>query len=99
MKLTIAKLFFCNFIKLLFAENEETPVGIKQSGNAKVTFNDTDYFKLKRILDNKGLGGSSSKLALGGPLYEDVRIVEGQVDEQDPNLSGIVIYLDRHLIS
>lgn len=65
-------------------ENEETPSGIKQSGNAKVTFNDTDYFKLKRLLDSQGLSGSTAKLALGGPQYEEVRIVEGQQgDEKD----------------
>ena len=29
-------------------ENEETPAGIKQSGNAKVTFNDEAYFKKVR---------------------------------------------------
>ena len=28
----------------IYLANEETPPGIKQSGNAKITFNDDDYF-------------------------------------------------------
>lgn len=41
---------------LTIAENEETPAGIKQSGNAKVTFNDEAYFKKVKSLKSHKTG-------------------------------------------
>jgi hypothetical protein len=73
----------------LITENEETPSNIKQSGNAKVTITDSDYFKLKRLLASQGLSGSMGKLTLGGPQYEEDRIVEGQQGDNSDN-SGML---------
>ena len=55
-----------------------------------MTFNDSDYFKLKRLLESQGLGGSTAMLvSQGGPQYEDFRIVEGQGDEKENgNMEG-----------
>ena len=64
---------------------------MKQSGNARITFNDADYFKIMRRLAEQQATlpcGSGSILGLGGPLYEDTRIVEGQGDDRDNNDEG-----------
>ena len=63
---------------------------MKQSGNAKITFNDDDYFKIMKRLSEQqaALPGSANVLGLGGPLYEDTRIVEGQGDERDNMADG-----------
>ena len=67
----------------MFAGCDVIAAGTKQSGNARITFNDEDYFKTMRHLAEQqaALPGSAN---LGGPLYEDTRIVEGQNDE-NPN--------------
>ena len=73
---------------------------MKQSGNAKITFNDDDYFKImKRLAEQQAaLPGSMNVLGLGGPLYEDTRIVEGQGDDRDNMAEGTLAY-DLLLIS
>ena len=54
---------------LCYAEGEETPPNIKQSGNAKVVFNDQDYFKHKMVKE----AGSEPVSQV-----DDVRVIEGQ---------------------
>ena len=73
---------------------------MKQSGNAKITFNDDDYFKImKRLAEQQAaLPGSMNVLGLGGPLYEDTRIVEGQGDDRDNMAEGTLAY-DLLLVS
>ena len=64
----------------LSADADVNVPGLKQSGNARITFNDEDYFKTMRHLAEQqaALPGSAN---LGGPLYEDTRIVEGRNDD------------------
>ena len=43
----------CNHIFHLFTDNEETPeygTGVRQSSNAKITFNDEEYFQKVTLL-------------------------------------------------
>ncbi|XP_056018125.1 kinesin-like protein unc-104 isoform X3 [Ostrea edulis] len=59
-------------------EKEETPdytPGIRQSGNAKITFNDNDYFKKKQLFKDL-----SSQTA---PSTENLRYVEGEGQSPD----------------
>ena len=85
----ISPIFF-----FLLPENEEAPSGVKQSGNAKISFHDDDYFKImKRLAEQQAalpMGSTMSGIqGLGGPLYEDTRIVEGgQGDERDAPMEG-----------
>ncbi|XP_021372883.1 kinesin-like protein unc-104 isoform X4 [Mizuhopecten yessoensis] len=63
-------------------DKEETPdytPGIKQSGNAKITFNDKDYYQIKQ----KHLPDKTSQLRArmspqGAPSMEELRYVEGE---------------------
>ncbi|CAH1774965.1 unnamed protein product [Owenia fusiformis] len=53
---------------------ENTPAGVKQSGNAKIAFNDEEYFKKK---------SGMVKFEAAGQESEDLRVVEGE-SRDDP---------------
>ncbi|XP_074661847.1 kinesin-like protein unc-104 [Tubulanus polymorphus] len=67
-------------------ENEETPPGVRQSGNAKICFNDDDYFNKVSTYPAiqyhfqksgfKGIKYSANQSDVGS--QEELRIVEGQ---------------------
>lgn len=65
----------------MVTEGEETPPNIKQSGNAKITFNDDDYFPKPEPIEAE----------MSVSSLDDVRVVEGQQlsdPVQDPDTSG-----------
>ncbi|XP_064643159.1 kinesin-like protein unc-104 isoform X6 [Lineus longissimus] len=58
-------------------ENEETPPGVRQSGNAKINFNDEEYFAKKCGVKIGPLSRTKADVA----PQDEVRIVEGQKDD------------------
>ncbi|XP_041378535.1 kinesin-like protein unc-104 isoform X3 [Gigantopelta aegis] len=62
-------------------DQDETPEytpGIKQSGNAKICFNDEEYYRSKRLSHTSFPPLTSTKTPTSVPSLENLRIVEGE---------------------